>query len=146
MDDKKLLNLNLAAAIGSLKCVYARQPKEHTRVARLCSQIIDILFKKTNSKLPMVDDFIIQKAHTILPKIEEDCNAAVERTGKSADVILLALTCFCIEELPSDRTMNDKLFQLLECFEKQDVFEISTVETVEDIWNDLAEAIFEEGE
>jgi len=144
MPDSKLLNLHLATAIGSLSCVYARQPKEHTRVARLCGQIIKILYTKVNVQLPMIDDFIMLKAHKILPEIEDKCNQAVERTGKSADVILLALVCFCVDELPNNRKMNDALFKLLECFEKQEVFEISTVETVEDIWNYLVEAIYAE--
>jgi len=127
MPDSKLLNLHLATAIGSLSCVYARQ-----------------LYTKVNVQLPMIDDFIMLKAHKILPEIEDKCNQAVERTGKSADVILLALVCFCVDELPNNRKMNDALFKLLECFEKQEVFEISTVETVEDIWNYLVEAIYAE--
>lgn len=123
MRTAKMLNIQMAVAVGALNCLAKAEPADHTKKARICSQLARDLVRHCSQYLPLVTKSVIEIGSMAIKASEEVCLKIVDEEGVDLADVLVNLAAFCMDELPIKERHKRQLQEIVACYDNAGSYE-----------------------
>lgn len=116
-------NIYHCIAIGGCSHLASRQPSAHNRKARLCRQLGDALLHDLTFELPVVTERTLEIGQRAAQVVSETGERIAREQQIPADLVVLNVICFCIDELPVRSRHKDLLSKIIACYDGVDQYQ-----------------------